>query len=121
MKNNSDIVHVRFMEQDDALTFTRMPYALFLGVPIEREWLVDTPSYRHNPTRTFLGYPPFTENQYQSYNLAQAALEPRKEEPDDPRDRRGMAITGFKKKYTNKQIFEKLTTNPEINIQAATI
>merc|ERR1719391_1172965 len=103
-------LYLRFKEQEDALTFTRMPYALFLGVPIERKWLCDTASYRHNPTRHFLGYPPFVENQYHSYNLAQGA----------PDERLGLTISGFKNKHTNKQLFEKLT-NSQLSLEAATI
>lgn len=108
MRNNSDIVYVRFTSPQDSQVFVALAYVLFLGVPVERKRFNESPGIRDNNLRQFLG-----GNRVEHTNGTDKGA------VVDDEDKVGILFTGFKEKFTNKEMFERI--NFEINVEQANI
>ncbi|XP_023335714.1 uncharacterized protein LOC111706978 [Eurytemora carolleeae] len=118
MRNNSDIVYVRFGSPKDALVFVGLSYVMFLGVYVQRCLFFDHPYYRMAEIRAFLGGPLTVQNGHLPKNDARNIITKVATVPGSVHNN-GILFTGFTTKFTNAQIFERLKS--EIGLEKPSI
>jgi len=114
MRTGSSYVYTRFNTCKSAAEFLNLSYALFLGVKITRRSFPETPEFKNNNIRAFLGGTRLEDGRAQEKNGQQTNGSAQQIE-----EKLNMSLGLFSEKFSNHQLFDKL--KEEIGLERSDI